>query len=263
MKFALVNEIRTEATSGACGICPSCGSDLVAKCGDKRVHHWAHTKSRNCDTWWENETEWHRMWKNEFPADWQEVRAFDEQTGEFHIADVRTSHGMVVELQHSPIKSEERISRERFYKNMIWIVDGTRTKRDYPRFKKGIARKQVTHLPFHYKIYYPKECFPAAWLDSTVPIVFDFRGCETLVDVNDDRQYLYLLFPREHRKFNTLVIINRAYFIARVLDGSLFQKPEEPVESVQQMPSTLIISRPRGAETYIDGRGRIRRRSRF
>jgi uncharacterized coiled-coil protein SlyX len=33
MKFALVNNIKTEATKGAKGICPNCGYELIAKCG--------------------------------------------------------------------------------------------------------------------------------------------------------------------------------------------------------------------------------------
>ena len=67
MKYALVCGKRTEASKGARGVCPSCRSDLVARCGNYRVNHWAHKGTRNCDTWWENETEWHRSWKNNFP----------------------------------------------------------------------------------------------------------------------------------------------------------------------------------------------------
>ena len=66
----------------------------------------------------ETETQWHRNWKNKFPIVWQEIFLHDEQTGELHIADVRTEHGLVIEFQHSHIKPEERISRENFYK--IW-----------------------------------------------------------------------------------------------------------------------------------------------
>ena len=66
MKFALIDNIRTEAAKGAKGICPSCGSDLIAKCGDIKVNHWAHKGIRSCDPWSENETEWHREWKGNF-----------------------------------------------------------------------------------------------------------------------------------------------------------------------------------------------------
>ena len=80
MKFALVDGNKTEATKGAKGICPICGSELIAKCGEVKINHWAHKGIRNCDPWWENETEWHRSWKNNFPAEWQEIVLPDEQT---------------------------------------------------------------------------------------------------------------------------------------------------------------------------------------
>jgi len=46
---------------------------MVAKCGEVRIWHWAPHRSRLCDPWWENETEWHRNWKEQFPVNWQEV----------------------------------------------------------------------------------------------------------------------------------------------------------------------------------------------
>ena len=44
MKFALINNCRAEAAKGAKGICPSCGSELIAKCGEVKINHWAHKK---------------------------------------------------------------------------------------------------------------------------------------------------------------------------------------------------------------------------
>ena len=72
MKFALSNDERIEASKGAKGVCPSCGSELIAKCGEIVIHHWAHKKKCD-DYWWENETQWHRNWKNKFPDEWQEI----------------------------------------------------------------------------------------------------------------------------------------------------------------------------------------------
>jgi hypothetical protein len=84
---------------------------------------------RDCDTWAEKETDWHRAWKNNFPPECQEFVQHDEQSGEKHIADVRTPHGLVIEFQHSPLDPLERAARERFYGNMVWVVDGTRLQR--------------------------------------------------------------------------------------------------------------------------------------
>ena len=119
MKFALINGIKTEATPGSKGHCQICDSELVAKCGEIRVHHWSHKSKRDCDPWWENESEWHRAWKNEFPADWQEI-VHHEENGEKHIADIKTKTDWVVEFQHSFLNPERRI-RNTFYKKLIWI----------------------------------------------------------------------------------------------------------------------------------------------
>lgn len=87
MKYALVNDVKAEATPGTKGVCPVCGSEMTPKCGTKIMHHWAHKTNRACDPWWENETPWHRAWKNHFPKEWQEVIQWDPQTGEKHISD--------------------------------------------------------------------------------------------------------------------------------------------------------------------------------
>lgn len=116
MKFAIVNNEKLEAEKGLSGICPICQEQVIPKCGQYRINHWAHKSINHCDKWWESETEWHRNWKDLFPKEWQEVVAYDDQTGEKHIADIKTNSNLVVEFQHSNISDEERISRESFYK---------------------------------------------------------------------------------------------------------------------------------------------------
>jgi competence protein CoiA len=126
VKFAVVDGERQEAQPGLSGECPGCGNAMIAKCGPLRVRHWAHQGIRTCDHWWESETEWHRTWKNNFPKGWQEIIRTSEH-GEKHIADVKTERGVVLEFQHSFVSREERESREAFYQNMVWVVDGRRT----------------------------------------------------------------------------------------------------------------------------------------
>lgn len=96
---------------------------MIAKCGPRVLHHWAHEGRRNCDPWWENETEWHRAWKNHFPLLCREVshRAPD---GEIHRADIQTPTGIYIEVQHSSMTDAERESREAFYQNLLWVIDG-------------------------------------------------------------------------------------------------------------------------------------------
>jgi hypothetical protein len=92
MKFALVDGQRHEALPNLSGKCPNCDQPMIAKCGEVRMSHWAHQRRVSCDTWWENETEWHRNWKGQFPAIWQEF-VHRAENGEKHIADVRPIKG--------------------------------------------------------------------------------------------------------------------------------------------------------------------------
>ena len=88
-KFALVNGKRQKPQPGLKGTCEVCGDLVDAKCGDIRIHHWAHRGYRKCDTWWEPETEWHRAWKKQFHEHWQEV-VHTGKNGEKHRADITT-----------------------------------------------------------------------------------------------------------------------------------------------------------------------------
>lgn len=123
MQYALIDGKRSEALSGAKATCPTCGSGMVAKCGPRIVHHWAHAGRRDCDPWWENETPWHREWKNLFPPGCREI-CHTAPDGEVHRADIKTPTGIVIEVQHSAMTDAERLSREAFYGNLIWIIDG-------------------------------------------------------------------------------------------------------------------------------------------
>ena len=129
MRFALFDGKRSEAQPGRSGECPACGSPVTAKCGELKVWHWAHQRGRICDGWWESETDWHRAWKRQFPDDWQEI-VHRAESGERHIADVKTPDGWVIEFQHSFIAPEERRSRNAFYGKLVWVVDATRRIRD-------------------------------------------------------------------------------------------------------------------------------------
>jgi competence CoiA-like predicted nuclease len=137
MKFSLVNGQRQEAQPSLSGKCPACDQAMVARCGEVNVWHWAHKGRCTGDSWWENETEWHRAWKGKFPESWQEI-VHRADGGEKHIADVKTDHGWVIEFQHSYLKPEERRSRDAFYPKLVWVVNGARRKRDSEQFRKAL-----------------------------------------------------------------------------------------------------------------------------
>ena len=123
LQYAIIDAVRHEAFPGGRGICPTCGAEMVAKCGPRILHHWAHATRRNCDPWWENETDWHRAWKTLFPEECREI-PHTAADGEIHRADIKTPTGIVIEVQHSAMSDAERHSREAFYGNLVWIIDG-------------------------------------------------------------------------------------------------------------------------------------------
>ena len=219
MKFAIIDGDKVQASKGARGFCQGCGAEMIAKCGEFKVNHWAHKRVRQCDTWWETETEWHREWKGNFPSEWQEIVQFDSSTKEKHIADVRTDKGLVIEFQHSHISPVERRQREDFYQDMIWIVDGTRLQRDIPRFKK--AQKDLVRMdnPKIFGIEFADECFPKNWLGSSVPVIFDFNGAEATENEKNDIALLYCIFPIRVGWLTIFAEISRKALVKSITDG--------------------------------------------
>ncbi len=210
MKFALINGNKIEAVKGAKGFCSICGAELVAKCGEVKIHHWAHKSFKNCDPWWENETEWHRFWKDHFPFEWQEVIHTDK-TGEKHRADVKTEEKWVLEFQHSPIKSEERLSRNGFYSKIVWVVNGLRLKRDKSQFQNilnGSIGIKYGNIIIH-RIGFPKESrLLNEWFGSGVLVFFDFQESKDL-----QRSRLWLLIPKTSNEIAYLLPFSGRDFI--------------------------------------------------
>jgi competence protein CoiA len=180
MKFALVNGQRQEAQPSLSGECPGCARPMVAKCGQRRVRHWAHKGRLACDPWWENETAWHRAWKDQFPADWQEIVHLAGD-GERHIADVKTGDGWVIEFQYSPIKPEERRSREAFYPKLIWVVDGTERKRDGAQFINTWKESVPVGGNALVRRAFSDDCrLLREWAGSNAPVFLDLGDTEAL-----------------------------------------------------------------------------------
>ncbi len=212
MKYALVNGERREAASALSGKCPDCDGLMVSKCGEVKIRHWAHHGKRNCDLWWENETEWHRAWKDKFPSDWQEV-VHRAENGEKHIADVKTDQGWVLEFQHSFLKPGERRARDNFYPKLVWIVDGTRRKRDIPQFNNAL--KEAVQLKENIPVWrlrgFLDECaLFREWSSTPIPIFFDFH----------EPQILWYLFPKTPDGNLYVSRFNRSYFLELFLGGA-------------------------------------------
>jgi competence protein CoiA len=128
MQYAYLDGTKSEARKGAKGVCIGCKKEVIAKCGAIKLHHWAHAVQATCDSWWENETQWHRDWKDRFPEAYREVAFYDAAHQEYHRADIHTKDGITIEFQNSPLSTEELASRNKFYKKIIWVVNGAKFK---------------------------------------------------------------------------------------------------------------------------------------
>jgi competence protein CoiA len=262
MKFALAMGQRREAQPNLSGECIGCGKPVIAKCGEVRVPHWAHKGRRICDPWWEKETEWHRGWKNHFPAECQEIVHYAPD-GERHVADVKTRDGWVIEFQHSSIKPDERRSREAFYPRLIWVVDGARRQRDLTQFAKAWAGGESTD-PFTFntkrRVRSPEGALMRDWAGSRAHVFFDFG----------DQRFLWWLFPHNNGAGAYLQCVSRQQLVRAVQASGLgefdllvnnfraFVARYEPPAGIPASPGReSLVPRPAGRMPM------LRRRFRF
>jgi len=155
MRFAELNNKRILANPlEKNAICPLCKTNVIAKCGEIKIWHWAHKNNCECDSFGEPETEWHLNWKNCFPKECQEIII------ENHRADVKINN-IVIEFQNSPISPEKIKEREDFYEKLKWVLNGE-------NFAKNLNL-------FNHKTYYKFKWkwMPKSWLISWKPIYID------------------------------------------------------------------------------------------
>lgn len=246
MRFSVVNGQKKEAEKGLVGVCIGCGQTMIPKCGPIKVKHWAHKAKCVCDHWWENETEWHRTWKNNFPIKWQEVRQ-KANDGEWHIADVKTDKECAIEFQHSFLKQEERQARNTFYgKNFVWVVDGLTRKNDRSNFESVLkGSKQIS------------PNIPVVQLQSQVndcAILRDWSECSALVFFDFGPEFpLWCLLPKSSQGRQYLLPVPRHQFVAlhtQQMSGQDYYSFETYFKSViaafenPQPIRTQVASRP-------------------
>ena len=233
MRYAIdKNNQRIEAQKGVRAFCPICSEEVIAKCGNVKIPHWAHKHGGDCDKWSENKTQWHIDWQNCFPKDMQEYILYDENTKEKHIADIYTPDKIIIEFQHSYIKEAERIEREEFYtkngQKLVWVVDGNRLKTMYNNFEhiKNCSIKDDKYRNF---VLCEDGCwidtryidiFPENWSMSRVPVFFDFE----LKEENTDplRKFLWCLFPELVKGKFVVMCITKKRFIEYINQGKPF-----------------------------------------
>jgi competence CoiA-like predicted nuclease len=171
MLYALLNGKKTEANPHQRAICPSCGKDVFAKCGEEKINHWSHHSHESCEIWYEPETHWHQKWKLIFGADHSEVVI--EKDGIRHIADVQTSTDVIIEFQEATIKSETILDREAFYgERMLWVVNGEGFKNNFKVY------------------YYPqKPSHPNIMIGHSVRQAYGYEPRRSDFEVNKDIRF--------------------------------------------------------------------------
>lgn len=209
MRFSLVHGVRSEAQPKLRGVCPACGNETISKCGDIVVHHWAHSKSKECDKWWESESNWHRDWKDLFPKEWQEV-VHSDPSGEKHRADVTNNYGWVLEFQNSYLSNTEVKARSRFYGKIIWIINGLKPKNGAEQFNRALELSNFFSRT-------PATCLVGK---STPSIIKKWIGNEELIliDIGNDSS-LFSIHKGSHGVY--IVEIPRLFIINAVLDVSV------------------------------------------
>jgi competence protein CoiA len=148
------------------GTCPTCAAPVHAKCGRLITWHWAHISQDDCDPWAEPDTEWHREWQSYAPPHRREVVIGP------HRADIVTTSGHVVELQHSSISCDEIHERERFYRRMVWIFDATEA---YDSWRLDVRKRRGQNwVTFRWK--HPRKTVAAC----RAPVLLDLDGSQLL-----------------------------------------------------------------------------------
>ena len=258
-EFAVVDEERRKAQPGFCG------DEMIAKCGEHNVWHWAHRGPRTCDPWRESQTEWHRAWKNHFPEAWQEI-VHQSEDGERHIADVKTESGVVLEFQHSHLPREERESREMFYKKMVWVVDGLTRVLDRSRFFELLARASIVKAkPLTFSLPLKKCPLLRDWVDSRKPAFFDFgNNSEPGDPLSFPAPVLWRLEPRSPKGEAHLSPVLKTSFLDKYLKGLPLKGIDYSVE-LRAVYAVLLQQAPRsqpltGFQRYLARQDRKRPR---
>ena len=229
LRFAITKDgDRVEPQRDIAAFCPVCNKPLVAKLGLINAHHWAHKNGVKCtDTWLSPETKWHSNWKNKFPKEWQEIRCKDNETGEIHIADVKTASGFVLEFQHSPIEIEEIESRESFYKDMLWVLDLGK-----PGYRNLLTSKKFRGEPDNcgFRCTNINELIPEEWINRKSIICLDYLGNSELSQFKK----IYCLVPTGFADATYLFVLEREYFVAGILNNKLVANLKSLKEKVRQ-----------------------------
>ena len=213
MKYAMINSQKVEAKPNLKGaLCPKCKSEMIAKCGSIRIHHWAHKKGAHCDEWAEPENAWRLNWLKAFEGFRQEE--IIKQGNESHFVDVLTENGTPILFRQKAPSSDDMAKMESFFRGLIWFANMGASIRACKAFEKAMIEQFITESEI--KNVWLCSCekgIPAAWLDAKYPVFLDFRCSEEIV--ND---YLWCLMPKLHPDDRSDRILIRFSEVDEVVD---------------------------------------------
>lgn len=188
MLYAKVNGIKSRAIPNVDAICPCCEEEVIPKCGDVKIWHFAHKKASDCPN--TGKGDWHYWWQDQFDDDYVEVRV--EKGNRIRIADVLLPSGKVLEFQDSSISADVINQRERFYgaDNLVWIFNFTNKLSNLKFYKSGNGRVLIEWK-------YPRHIIT----NCKAKVMLNIYG-NLLYNISDERLYRLVngklqLFPTE------------------------------------------------------------------
>ena len=105
--------------------CRCCSSQLQAVLQTDKIKHFRHASTDDCvSSTDDNLLLWHILWQSTVNVENREYTM--KENNKRHRADIYIpENNYVIEIQHSHIDPDKIKEREIFYKNIIWIIDGT------------------------------------------------------------------------------------------------------------------------------------------
>ena len=87
------------------------------------------------------------------------------------------------------------MSREHFYRRMAWVVDMTRTRRDFKRFQNAVVALLDVDHDGYCLTPVPHEILPINWVHRKVPVLFDFGIHDASTGQPDFTKHLWCIWP--------------------------------------------------------------------
>jgi hypothetical protein len=104
---------------------------------------------------------------------------------------------------------------------MIWVVDATRSKREYNRFTAGIKKYNKSISGF-YEIDSFDEILPPNWRNCSVPVLLDLGSSISDSNIGANNSILYLILPEKIHQARERIIyeVNKEDFISHTINCS-------------------------------------------